>query len=380
MTGVVGDTTPGAGRLAGLRLAGAVIGEAVVSARSQLVGSAAVVVVVAAMCATVLLTTGRAVGAEQAVLASIDTASTRSLVVRADESGQVDTTILDRLAHVDGVAWAGAFSGATDVRNEAIPGGAQVPLRTLWTGDAAPLRIADPEPVVDAVHASPEALHAWGMTTGGAADASGGRYAVVGSLTTPDFLASLEPLAVIARDVPPEPEPVGVLVVVADRAGLVEPVRELVVSLLAVEDPNSVTITTSDDLAIVRDVVAGQLRDLSRSLLVGVLAATVVLVAAVQSGVVMFRRKDYGRRRALGSSQGLVAVLILVQSVVLAAAGAALGTVVAVSVLVAGDAPLPGADFFAAVAVLTVGVGALAALVPAVVAARRDPLTELRVP
>ncbi len=62
----------------------AIIREAMASARSQPVASVVSIIMVAGMCATVLLTTGRTAGAEQAVVASIDSAGTRAVVVRAD--------------------------------------------------------------------------------------------------------------------------------------------------------------------------------------------------------------------------------------------------------------------------------------------------------
>ena len=62
------------------------------------------------------------------------------------------------------------------------------------------------------------------------------------------------------------------------------------------------------------------------------------------------------------------------------AAGIAVGSAgAAIGLLASGD-PLPGLGFFAAVAILATAVGVVAALLPAVAAARRDPLKELRVP
>lgn len=94
----------------------------------------------------------------------------------------------------------------------------------------------------------------------------------------------------------------------------------------------------------------------------------------------MLRRNDFGRRRALGASQGLIVGLLLTQVAVLSAIGAIIGCAAAAIGLAATGDPLPGLDFFAAVAALAVAVGAVAAAIPAVAAARRDPLTELRVP
>lgn len=94
----------------------------------------------------------------------------------------------------------------------------------------------------------------------------------------------------------------------------------------------------------------------------------------------MLRRNDFGRRRALGASQGLIVGLLLTQVSLLSAAVASIRCAVAAIGLAATGDPLPGPDFFAAVAALAVAVGAIAAAIPAVAAARRDPLTELRVP
>lgn len=367
--------------LGGWRYCYEVVREAAVTARTQPVGSTAVALVVGALCATVLLTTGRAVGAEQEVLASIDSAATRSLVVRATPEAGVDTRILNELARIDGIAWAGAFSPATDVRNSAFPGGVAVPLRTIWTRDMARLAIETDDALPPArAYASTPALRMLGMTTGGVIDASGGQHAVVGELTVPDDLLPLEPLMVVPAGMPELDESVGILVVVARDAQLVELIRATLVSLLAVSDPNDVTISAGEDLVLLRNLVAGQLRTYSSGLVASVLIVALVLIAAVQTGVVLLRRKDYGRVRALGASRTLVILLIVLQSAILAVLGVLLGMLIAVSMLLGSGDPLPGPDFFAAVAVLTAGVGVLAAMLPAAVAARRDPLVELRVP
>jgi len=72
--------------------------------------------------------------------------------------------------------------------------------------------------------------------------------------------------------------------------------------------------------------------------------------------------------------------LILIQAAGLSAAGALLGSAIAATALGMSGDPLPSLQFFLAVGSLEVFVSALAALIPAVVASRRDPLKELRVP
>ena len=158
------------------------------------------------------------------------------------------------------------------------------------------------------------------------------------------------------------------------------PVAQAVQSVLAVDNPNGVTVTTSEDLATLRALIHSQLGAFGTNLVVIIFALTALLVAAILYGLVMLRRRDFGRRRALGASQRLIVSLLLTQMAALSLTGAVLGSATAAVGLWASGDPLPGAAFFVAVGILATGVGTTAALLPALAAARRDPLKELRVP
>lgn len=336
------------------------------------------------MCASVLLTTGRTVGAEQAVLGSIDSAGTRSIVVRADADAGLNTNVLGRLAHIEGIEWVGAFGPVSDVTNAAVPDGTKVPVRLAWGAHLGGLGIPEVQPLENrTAWASASALKQLGMPdgVGGLTSDEGADYAVGGPLDVPDYLQFLEPLVVVPQETDAAaPEPVNVLVVIAARPDLVSPVSQAVQSLLAVDDITKVKLSTSESLAALRALVEGQLGSFGRNLAIVIFGLTAVLVAAILYGLVMLRRKDFGRRRALGASQGLIVALLLTQMAGLSVTGAVVGSVgAAVGLAVTGD-PLPGILFFVAVGVLAVAVGLVAALLPAVAAARRDPLKELRVP
>ncbi len=361
-----------------MRRVWAVLREAWWAALTQPVASVVSIVIVAGMCAAVLLTTGRTVGAERAVLASIDSAGTRTIVVRADSDSALDTSVLPRLAAVDGISWLGAFGPPRDVTNITIPTGPRVPLRTLWLGNNGLPTAAES----DDARASRRALDLLGMPDGvGVVSSGDGRdVAVTGELAVTEQLRFLEPLLVIEHRGPPHvAQSVSTLVVVAARADLVGPLTSVVRSLLDA-DPATVTITTSENLATLRAAVEGQLGSFGRNLVVVIFAATGVLVAAILYGLVMLRRRDFGRRRALGATRALIIQLLLVQMGITSIVGAALGCGVAVVVLVAAGDPLPGVDFVIALGTLAVAVGLLAASAPAVAASRRDPLRELRLP
>lgn len=362
-----------------MRVVGAILREAAASAWAQPVASLVSIVIVAAMCASVLLTTGRTVGAEDAVLSTIDSTGTRSIVVRAETASGLDSTVLDRLANVDGIEAALAFGPATDTRATAFAGGAPVPVRTLWGDGLLDARHA-PEHISPA-WASPTALDELGLLdgTGSVATNDGRDYSVVAELAVPDYLAFLEPLVVA-----PQPDdrigPVSVLVVIADTPDLVGAVASATGSLLAVDDPTTVSLATSEGIAQLRAIIEGQLGTFGRELVLVIFGISALLVAAILYGFTMLRRKDYGRRRALGATRTLIVTLVLLQMTMVAIVGAALGTGAALATLTATGDPLPGTDFAGAVAILAVTVAVIAALLPAIVAARRDPIRELRVP
>lgn len=365
-----------------MRSTRALLREAIASAWSSRVTSIVTIVMIAGMCAAVLLTTGRTVGAEQAVISSIDSAGTRSIVIRAEADAGLQANVLDRIANLDGIEWAGAFGPAVDATNALNQDGARVPVRLAY-GDRftefdIPPGVAVPG---STVWGSPLALDLLGLSdeVGSVVTTSGLDYAVAGSLTTPDYLRFLEPLAVAPQTEQPDAS-LSVLVVIAARPDLVAPVSQALLSVLAVDDPTKVTLSTSENIATLRALIEGQLGSFGRELVLAIFALTGVLVAAILSGLTALRRKDFGRRRALGASQKLIVSLLLTQMAVLAIVGATLGTAGALLALTFVDDPLPGMPFTVAVAVLAITVGLVAALAPALAAATRDPIRELRVP
>jgi putative ABC transport system permease protein len=361
----------------------ALVREAVVAAIAAPVASIITITMIAGMCGAVILTSGRTVGAEQTVIGSIDSAGTRSIIIRADPAAGLDTSVLDRVANLGGIEWAGAFGPATDVQNAAFPGGVRVPLRLAWGADWLDFGVSDPTPGTgDVAFASSRALEQLGITgrAGHLATAAGTGYAVAGPISVPHHLAFLEPLLIAPQPHSEDPAPIGLLIVIASRPDLVAPLTQAVGSVLGVSDPSKVKIQTSENLATLRALVQGQLGNFGRGLTLGILALTAVLAAAILYGLVMLRRKDFGRRRALGASQRFIIALLVTQTALLAACGALVGTLIAVIVLTTSGDPLPGPSYLVGIAILSIVIGILSSLAPALAAARREPITELRVP
>lgn len=359
---------------------GRVVAEAVSAARGQPVASSVTIFIIAAMCLAVLLTSGRTVGAQQAALATLDSTGTRSIIIQADPAAGLRSDVLERLGPIEGIAWTGAFGPATDVHNAAVPGGPRVALRKLWTDQPGQLGLPIvTEPAV--AWASPEALEILGMPehAGGVVAASGESYAVMGRLSVPGYLKPFEPLMLAPASVAQD-EPVTAVVIIAERPDLVATVAETTVGLLEVGDSSTITVITSTELAAIRGALDGLLGGFGRELTLLILGLTGVLAATVQFALVMMRRKDFGRRRALGASQRLIVTLLVSQVTILSVAGATFGTAAAViALLILGDPP-PGPGYTVSVAILAVVTGAISSAIPAIAASRRDPIVELRVP
>ena len=362
-----------------MRQARALAREAWASARSQPVATALTVVMVAGMVIAALLTTGQTAAAERAALGRIDAVGTRSIIVRAQEAAGLTVEVLDRVGAITEIESAIAFGPITDVRNALVPGAPPTGVRPVF-GDLAALGVHH-QPGAGAVLASRSAGEALGLaeSTGGVITSAGRHLTVRGEIQVPEHLRFLEPLAVLTPADDDVATPVSTLVLLTSEPGQVAAVTGAVAGLLGVTDPSTVTIETSAALAGVRAAVSGELGTHGRAMVLVILAVAGVLVAANLFGLVQLRRKDFGRRRALGASQLLITALLLTQTAMLAVIGSVLGTAAALVALRATGHPLPGPDFAAAVAVAATLTALLAATAPAIGAARREPLFELRV-
>ena len=206
----------------------------------------------------------------------------------------------------------------------------------------------------------------------------GADLAVVG------WFHAADPLTFLNRSVLAAPPDTGGVLqsihVLARRPEDVAPLAESVRTVLGPEDPASVVVETSATLAEIRFAVQGELGEYGRQLVLMVLGAGLVLVALNVYGTVTTRRRDFGRRRALGADRAAIAVLVTVQTLITGVVGAVLGSSVGSAVIWRVTGGPPDTAFVVAVAVLAVTATVLGALPPAVVAARRDPVRVLRVP
>ena len=356
-----------------------VLREALATVLSQRVASLLTFVLVGGMSATVLLTAGRTAAAERAILSSIDDAGSRAVVVRAEPNAGLDMSVVGRLSRIEQVEWVGAFGAARDATNGSTGGDVSAAVRTLHATNLATLGID--HPAQGECYASPKALSLLGMpdTSGYLVSDGTPVCGVSGRLVTPAFLAAFEPL-VVAPLAPESDDQVAVVVVLARHPEQVASVTAATTAMIAPLDPAAVSITASPDIARLRALVQGQLGGFGRSLTLTLMAVLAALVGALLFGLVMIRRKDYGRRRALGATRSLIVTLVSASTLMISAVASVLGGGVALLTLSIGGEPQPGWDFVTATLILTTAAAPLGAVPPSIVASRRDPLTELRVP
>lgn len=350
---------------------------------AQRVTSLVTLLIVFGSAATVLATAGRSAGAEAAVLARVDAAGTRSLTVYAQgEQPELASGLVARLAGYDVVDEVSGFGPVADVTAAGAPQGTKVASRAVY-GDVAGLWSAGVGEVAGGGQG-------WVTRPGAAALGMDGQLGSVRLVDGPEMLVTrmvelpahlrgLEPVVLVPRD-PGAGEELALLVVVARSPQDLPLVQALVLSALQDVPGEGFRVESSQELADLRAAVGGELSAQGRGIVVGVLAAAAAATLVTVWSLALLRRRDFGRRRALGASRAMVAALVVAQVGLLASVGAAVGVGVGMWLLVGSGSPRPAAGYAVAAAVALALTATAASVLPALWASRRDPLTELRVP
>lgn len=347
--------------------------------RGQKVAFAMILLLVAAMCAVVVVTTGRAQAAGRQVAAQVEAAGSRVLII-TDQGGNdlVTAPDLTVLASTQGIQSAIGLGVARDVTVGSIgPGGTPV---AAWPVLGSLLSIVTltegrwPNPGEALVSAAGQQQLGLDSPIGWVSDNHGFTASVVGSYRPLPGYGDLDGV-LIAQTASVAPT---LRLVVADISA-VHAAQSLALNVLAPRDPSKLQITSPSALAELQQALSGDLEAYTRTLTVVTLAAATVLIAIVVLSQVLLQRRDIGRRRALGAPRWAVITLVIAQTTVPSAIGAVFGTVGATLIAThTGSSP----DFDLPLAALILGVlaAALAAVPPATLAAWRDPVRVLRTP
>lgn len=354
--------------------------------RSQPVITIVTILMVCGMMIAVLLTTGRTVGAEKSVVSTLDDVGTKSLTIYAEPDAGLTTKSLENIQRVEGVEWFAAFGPVQDGYSTLSPSGGPVAVRQFW-GMSIP-GIPEYHQRSDGQlegYAARDAVQQMRLEAaiGGAQLTDGRVYSLMGSFIPPENLGHLGSSVLVpapAEDHEGRHQTVSMMTVVAEDPGYIGALNDAIPAVLEVTDPQFIRVETSQQMAQLRSAVQGQLGQFGRFLVLAILGLTGLLTAVILSGLMMLRRKDFGRRRALGASRWMILTLVLCQFTELSVIGSLVGTLIGGGALwLLGD-PLPDWSFFLALSILAIITSLLAALIPAMIASRRDPLRELRVP
>lgn len=350
------------------------------SIRARVVPALMVAALCASMCATTLLTVGRTASAETEVLARMEHAGSRELVV-GDRlaAGLLTPTIVGTVTAMDTVERAVGLTIAQDVRNGYLTdGGQQVP---AWgvvgnVTDVATLA-SGRDPMPGEALISQEAMATLGLDGPVGHVVQGAReYPIVGTYTVREPFTDLDAGVVIAAT--PQTTARTLHVIAADTQ-TVTATQQLTLGIIAAPRPEDLTVQSATALATLQGEIAGDLGLFGRQLLLLVLGAGAVLTSVVVLADVLLRRADLGRRRALGATRRGLIALVMLRGLIAAAIGVSLGTVLSLAILRTWEVMVP-ASFIVGTMTLTLLSALAAALGPATIAATRDPVSILRTP
>lgn len=354
--------------------------EAIASAWATKVPSALVAVILGLGCFVSIATVGRSAANEQALAATLDTAGARILTVTdIRASGFITPLAVSAISSLSTVEAAVAVDGPTDTTNSVVgAGGAKVPMWTLH-GEL-------PSAVVIVRGRAPRPGEA---VVSALAQSKLGLDEPIGSVTSGDL-----EIPIVGRYIagaPLDDANAGLLVVVPPRE---QSVRELRVVISTIQDVSSTQKAVLDILEPPRDQVSidapagmaelakdatGILAKGGRSLMLLVLAVSAAIIAGLVWADTLVRRRELGRRRTLGVTRLDLTELVILRTAVAATIGAIGGTAAGVALNVSLGSTTP-IEFSIAVGVLAVLTASLAALLPAILASRRDPVEVMRVP
>ncbi|GFZ99283.1 FtsX-like permease family protein [Nesterenkonia alkaliphila] len=360
--------------------------EAAKTAWATKVPSALILLLVTVMCAATLATVGRTAAAEAQLYERLDSAGARVLTVTEpshDSHELINPSTIAMTAGLSSTERALGTITAIDVVNGAVgEGGERVPAWGVY-GDLEQVAVLEsgrwPQPGEALVSAEGMERLNLDAPTGWVAPTSvdaAEDWAVVGTFRPRppfgDYAAGIiYPLS--------EEAAVTTLHVVLHDANLAGAAQSAVLQLLDPPAPDHLTVQSPLSMAQLQEELTGDFTTFGRTMLLGVLAGGAFLVAIVVLADVLVRRKDLGRRRALGASRGVIIALVVLRTAIPAMAGAAAGITAGVAAARAFDA-YPPWDFAAGTAVLAVLAACVSAVLPAVYAATRDPVAVLRTP
>lgn len=169
------------------------------------------------------------------------------------------------------------------------------------------------------------------------------------------------------------------LIVVATRFRDVTSLETTLRSVIGV-DPTDIQVSSTAEFEAALAAIAGEVGRFNRSITLISVSIGMIFLSLIVYGILQGRRRDFGRRRALGASRSLLVAMVTLQTLVVAIPGSITGALLGWIVAANLSGSEPSASFAFDVTVLGLLAVIAAAIPPATVASFRDPVTALRVP
>ncbi|PQZ93680.1 permease [Arthrobacter sp. MYb227] len=363
----------------------ALLREALATTWANKVPSALVCLIVAAMCIMTISTVGRTAAAEAQVAERINSAGARELVL-SDKRGAdlIGSSLISMASRLSVTDRAVGIKSPVDVHNTVIgAGGDPIPAWPI-VGDIETVAVLDsgrlPGPGEALI--SGTALKKLGLQQPiGSASLADSTvpidYTIVGSFTAREPFTDLAHGLIFGA--PSGSSATHLHIVLKDAAQAASAQRAVIGLFGELPDPESISVRSPLQLAQLHDEIVGDLGSFGRTLLYGALGIGALLVGIVVFADILVRRKDLGRRRALGATRANIILLMLLRTLIPAIIGGVLGMGVGMG-LAARAGSLPPLDFCLGIVVLALVVAGASALVPATYAAHSDPVKVLRTP
>lgn len=346
------------------------------SLRASPVTSALVTVIAAAATAVILLATAETLQAERTILGSLESPELRLVILRdTDGSAGLPPQAPDRIQALSTVEWAIGLGEAEDIA--VFEGGTRIPLRALF---GIPPKHLQLPPTFNSGHVvlGDQAMVSVGLVDGlGTVSGQVRAYSVGGSLHVSEPLGFLASGALRQAGASERPSQI---VLLARDIGAMDSTVRLAVDAAGASAPGRISVSMPDDIDNLRAAIQGEIGRSGRRLTQLVLGGAGVLLALITSVGVLLRRTDLGRRRALGATRGYILLLVLSQTAITSSAGSVGGAVASHLYRWSSSQPAPTFEFSFAVAILVTAASMSAGLIPAIAAAKSDPIRVLRVP
>lgn len=353
--------------------------EAIRSCAASYVPSVSLLLIVAGMCSTTMLTVGRSAAAERSVLERIEAAGAREITITDTVGGLIDDRGIRLIASLSPVERVVGLSVPFDSYLQGLgPGGQSIPSWSL-SGNIRAVAILSsgrwPDGGEAIISDQAAAYQRMDGPAGALSDATGASIPIVGTYRTRPPFDDLDSGALIVASAGAT---LNSLRMVASDSSSVPVIQRLAISILAPSDLSAVTVRSPATLAELEEQIRGEIAGYGRGMLLLILVVGSCLIFGVVFADVIVRRRDLGRRRVLGATRSFVLGLVILRTALPAAIGAVIGSGLALIYQSIRWQNIPDESFVAGVILLTVLAAGVSASIPAFFASVQDPVKVMR--